>query len=1259
MAAVACSIDSMIVNWQNPCNTNGTEPDWTDDYSLTNLEVYHTGAKVGDVIEVVHSHLIEQSQQWAVVDATEAANGKSYLWAIKMRCDINVNAPVPGWVPIGTFTILLKDGTTGDTLCTASFTPNKNHVRPCSVCTADKGNWNVARPSCWPDETPPDACSDALNYAPDPDHLEHTPLRYVKVMLHIFQVADTTNPSQPDPINGPQHFSSEHIDLIKSWIDGPEGTNQGKLGALCPADPPGTGSSHHSSDSRIRFLLEYGEEGKDIFFHPNTKHWGISLNGCGTTTSGYAPTSIKQFYVTSPDTTLPSGYRNWMQQEKNRNALHIFISRGRWVDIDLNGTPDPNITEGGAGIVDCLEDNEGGFNYPDQANCKDDPVQFVYGLYDKFLQYGDSIAPSSLGQALVGEFLHVVSLDHTSPFQIHHQHDVGDDGCADTSPAQGTNNMIGCDFDHPGGRCHLTQCQLGRMHNFFQTQKPKFERFLVGYDNTGKPLFSSEGNCQVVDPDIVIPTGEDLVWNNPRNIRSNVLVQPGARLTIRCDVGLPADATITVKATGQLIVDGARLYNNCDGDYWGGITVEGTGSGTQSYDPFTQSYSQGFLRINPGSVIEKARVGVACQTTGPGNATTGGIVRATGATFLNCQVRAVHIRDFQNISGITGLPSGSQCNFSGCDFVADGGYTGSFTGSFQEMVRLDDVDGVQFTGACNFTNAVPAALTPTQNDRGFGIHATNAGFSVTGKCNGNSLPCTSYTKGTFTGFDRGILAGSHSAFRTVTVSNAELTDNVVGIEGANIKNAYIVTNSFNVGCNLAVTVPQPGMTPANRGLMLYKCTGYKVEGNTSTKYNGAGTVNPVGILVNASGELPNEVYRNGQSLLDIGNLSNGRNRHPDLQQDKGLQYLCNTNDSIAFHDFAVPKELGASGYGIRGNQGASNLAAGNTFTSANAGSNAELHIQNGQNHINYFYFNQGSQVPSKYDTLQVTGIDVLFGNQCPSKLPSGKEQGGLSLQEKQQFQQDLGSLTGTIESKTYAADMLVRNYLVDTTYTDFTEIKAILAQKGDLEARFGVVDVLIDEGKATQAQQSLAAIPNEFSLAGEALTEYNHFNALKSLQIAALQNGTSDEALVANNLAALTQLATAGPYLASVQAQVLLNGVNGFTYTPDVILPSLEERENRAVPPAKPALKQEAAAIDAQPNPAQHRTVFSYRLPKDAAKGTITVTDLDGREVATLQIKEPVGNVTWDIENIREGIYLYSLVVDGRALATKRLVIVR
>ncbi len=63
-------------------------------------------------------------------------------------------------------------------------------------------------------------------------------------------------------------------------------------------------------------------------------------------------------------------------------------------------------------------------------------------------------------------------------------------------------------------------------------------------------------------PDIVIPKDANIIWNTHRSIRSNIIVESGGKLTIRCDVAMPKGSLITVQPDGALFIEGARIYNN-------------------------------------------------------------------------------------------------------------------------------------------------------------------------------------------------------------------------------------------------------------------------------------------------------------------------------------------------------------------------------------------------------------------------------------------------------------------------------------------------------------------------------------------------------------------------------------------------------------------------------------------------------------------------------------------------------------------------
>jgi hypothetical protein len=77
------------------------------------------------------------------------------------------------------------------------------------------------------------------------------------------------------------------------------------------------------------------------------------------------------------------------------------------------------------------------------------------------------------------------------------------------------------------------------------------------------------------------------------------------------------------------------------------------------------------------------------------------------------------------------------------------------------------------------------------------------------------------------------------------------------------------------------------------------------------------------------------------------------------------------------------------------------------------------------------------------------------------------------------------------------------------------------------------------------------------------------------------------------------------------------------------------------------------------PNPASSRVNFDYQLPANARQAVISVHSLLGSKVKEIPLLGTSGKVTFDVNDLKEGIYFYSIVVDNNIIATKRLVVSR
>jgi hypothetical protein len=124
----------------------------------------------------------------------------------------------------------------------------------------------------------------------------------------------------------------------------------------------------------------------------------------------------------------------------------------------------------------------------------------------------------------------------------------------------------------------LTECQLARMHYLLESGDNK--AVAGGGSDAWKTIATDYCNKDETNP-IVIAPGQNVVWAAGKKLNTDIVVQPGAQLLIRCRTGLPTGARITVERGARLIVDGGTITHNremwprCEGGTWEGIFVDG------------------------------------------------------------------------------------------------------------------------------------------------------------------------------------------------------------------------------------------------------------------------------------------------------------------------------------------------------------------------------------------------------------------------------------------------------------------------------------------------------------------------------------------------------------------------------------------------------------------------------------------------------------------------------------------------------------
>lgn len=244
---------------------------------------------------------------------------------------------------------------------------------------------------------------------------------------------------------------------------------------------------------------------------------------------------------------------------------------------------------------------------------------------------------------------------------------------------------------HPGAQSQFDECQIGMMH-----------ATLSGFGKYDLLDIVVEDYCDYHPGEtIYVTNGEDVTWVDTKLLWGDVVVETGGKLTIQCEVSLPAGARVLVEAGGELVLDGGALTNHARcGDAWRGVFVQGNPAFSNN-----DAFRHGKFVATPGSRVEFAEIGLRnYEGTAQNPTNMGGIIDIDGADFRN-NACGVVLRGFAH--------NDTNMRVVNCNFYTDAQHRDGvayYNAQIGPHVLVDGVDDVRIQGNAFENNAY--AITP-------------------------------------------------------------------------------------------------------------------------------------------------------------------------------------------------------------------------------------------------------------------------------------------------------------------------------------------------------------------------------------------------------------------------------------------------------------------------------------------------------------------------------------------------------------------
>ena len=76
------------------------------------------------------------------------------------------------------------------------------------------------------------------------------------------------------------------------------------------------------------------------------------------------------------------------------------------------------------------------------------------------------------------------------------------------------------------------------------------------------------------------------------------------------------------------------------------------------------------------------------------------------------------------------------------------------------------------------------------------------------------------------------------------------------------------------------------------------------------------------------------------------------------------------------------------------------------------------------------------------------------------------------------------------------------------------------------------------------------------------------------------------------------------------------------------------------------------------PNPFNESTVIKLNIPQSTTTANILIYDLNGKQIDKVSVDERgETNVTVYASNLESGMYIYSLILDGKVTVTRKMIV--
>jgi hypothetical protein len=243
--------------------------------------------------------------------------------------------------------------------------------------------------------------------------------------------------------------------------------------------------------------------------------------------------------------------------------------------------------------------------------------------------------------------------------------------------------------------------------------------------------------------------------------------------------------------------------------------------------------------------------------------------------------------------------------------------------------------------------------------------------------------------------------------------------------------------------------------------------------------------------------------------------------------------------------------------------------------------------------------------------------------------------------------------------KVYAFNNIIRYFRHDTISVSPTDsIILLLENENRLEAKYALAFEYLALEDSSNTLSTLNSIPDFFDLSPSQLEQYQNYTIYFDLWLSLLAQNKNIYEIDSIQTDSLYQLL--GECSGRIKAYVrnILQSIDTLSYHEPYIFPDVGTKSAWII--KQPVRKKQGENyLKLYPNPAGDYVITEYKLLELTQNASINIYNIEGKQLKSILLEKPFDYLIMDTRDLKNGVYIFSLIIDKRVNDSKRLIINR